>query len=98
MRALLLACALTLAAGAANAHSSSLTLAEPREGETRAIVDGASWRCQGANCSATGGKSQPALRACKRVVAKIGRAETYSHRGQALTADQVADCNTAAAR
>lgn len=93
MRALLAALALTLAAGAAHAADSRLRLVEPREGAK--IIDGATWRCEGKDCVGRGGKEQPPLRACKRVVAQLGRAEAYAHRGQALPAEKVAECNGA---
>lgn len=94
MRALLAALALTLAAGAAQAAESRLTLAEARDG-TR-IVDGATWRCEAKDCVGRGGKEQPALRACKRVVAQLGRAEAFAWRGQALPSEKLAECNGAA--
>lgn len=95
MRSLIAALALTLAAGAAQAAAESrLTLAEPRDGAK--IIDGASWRCEGKTCTARGGKDQPAVRACKRVVAQLGRAEAYAHRGQDLPSDKLAECNGAA--
>lgn len=94
MRSLVAAFALTLAAGGAFAAESRLTLAEPRD--SAKIVDGASWRCEGKECVGRGGKEQPALRACKRVVAQLGRAEAYAHRGEALPAEKLAECNGAA--
>jgi hypothetical protein len=94
MRSLVAAFALTLVAGAAHAADSRLTLAEPREGVK--IIDGATWRCQGKDCTAKGGKEQPPLRACKRVVAQLGRAEAFTHRGRDLPADKLAECNGAA--
>lgn len=94
MRSLLAALALTLAAGAVHAAESRARLAEPRT-ETR-IIDGASWRCEGKECTARGGKEQPALRACKRVVAQLGKAESYAQRGEELAADKLDECNSAA--
>ncbi|MGW8175767.1 MAG: CC_3452 family protein [Stenotrophomonas sp.] len=44
----------------------------PRPPPGRVIVDGAAWRCEGATCTASGGANQPATRACRRVVAKLG--------------------------
>lgn len=94
MRSLVAALALTLVAGAAHAADSRLTLAEPREGVK--IIDGASWRCEAKDCTAKGGKSQPALRACKRVVAQLGRVEGFTYHGEDLPADKLAECNGAA--
>lgn len=57
------------------------------------IIDGASWRCEGSTCTATGGANQPATRACRRVVARLGAVTEFSWRGTALTAEQIAACN-----
>ena len=74
MRALLAAVALFAAAPAlAQAPATSATLADAAKAPTgRVIVDGATWRCEGDACTATGGSNQPATRACRRVVAKLG--------------------------
>ncbi len=57
------------------------------------IVDGASWRCEGTACTASGGANQPAARACRRVVARFGAVSSFSWKGEALTAEQLAVCN-----
>lgn len=99
MRALLLAAfSLALAAPAvAQAPSPAptrLVLADTDRAPTRAtIIDGANWRCAGASCTATGGASQPAPRACRRVVARFGPVTEFSWKGTALTADELAACN-----
>ena len=61
-----------------------------------AIVDGAYWRCSAGICLASGGDSQPPLRACKRVVAELGQVITFTWQGKTLTADQLTACNAAA--
>lgn len=95
MRALLIAAALFAAAPAvAQTPATSLTLADATKAPTRAtIIDGASWRCEGAACTATGGSEQPATRACRRVVARLGEVTAFSYRGVALSAEQLATCN-----
>jgi hypothetical protein len=57
------------------------------------IIDGASWRCEGATCTASGGANQPAPRACRRVAARLGAVSEFTWRGTALTAEQIAACN-----
>lgn len=96
MRALLIAAALFVAAPAfADAPASSAVLADAsRAPASRTIIDSATWRCEGANCTATGGAEQPAPRACRRVVARFGPVTAFSYKGVALTAEQVAACNT----
>jgi hypothetical protein len=95
MRALLAAVVLFAAAPAlAQAPATSAVLIDAAKAPAgRVIVDGAAWRCEGAECSATGGSSQPAARACRRVVAKLGPVSSFSYKGQALNEDEIAACN-----
>jgi len=97
MRALLIAAALFAAAPAfAQAPATSAVLADPARApaaSTAIIIDGASWRCDGAACTATGGSNQPANRACRRVVARFGAVSSFSYKGVALSAEQIATCN-----
>ncbi len=95
MRALLIAAALFAAAPAfAQSPSTSAVLVDAaRAPAARAIIDGASWNCTGATCTATGGANQPATRACRRVVARFGAVSSFSYKGIALTAEQIAACN-----
>jgi hypothetical protein len=97
MRAFVLAAALFAAAPAlADAPATSLTLADAAKAPTATlIIDGASWRCDGASCTASGGANQPAPRACRRVVARVGQVSAFSYKGVALTAEQLATCNAA---
>lgn len=57
------------------------------------IIDGANWRCEGAVCTASGGANQPAPRACRRAVARLGAVTEFSWKGIALTAEELAVCN-----
>lgn len=95
MRALLAAALLFAATPAfANAPVTSLTLADAAKAPTgRVIVDGAAWRCEGASCTASGGTSQPAARACRRVVAKLGPVTAFSYKGETLDEQALATCN-----
>jgi hypothetical protein len=63
------------------------------------LIDGVNWRCTAENvCVGTGGQSQPASRACRRVVARIGVAlASFTYKGTTLTDDELAACNLAAA-
>ncbi len=95
MRALLFAAAMLVAAPAvAQAPVSSAVLADASKAPaSRTIIDSATWRCEGANCTATGGASQPATRACRRVVARFGPVTAFSYKGVDLNAEQIAACN-----
>jgi hypothetical protein len=100
MRTLALTLALSLLAGGAAlaqpGANNSLTLANPSSTPNKVIIDGAVWKCANGACVATGGKSQSADRACRRVVAKLGAVQTFSWQGETLSDDAVAACNGAA--
>ena len=102
MRILTAAAVIGLAlAGSATAQTrtTSYTLQNTAMTPTEAvIIDGASWRCgEDKVCVATGRVAeQPATRACRRVVARVGALASFTWQGRALTADQLATCNTAA--
>lgn len=97
MRALLIAAAVFAAAPAFAQPAQSptrLTLSDAsRAPSGRLIVDGAQWTCQGAACTATGGTSQPATRACRRVVQRVGAVAAFSWKGVELSAAELAACN-----
>lgn len=87
-------------AGTASAQSagSSFTLQDPSAAPASAvIVDGVSWRCgEDSVCVGTGrGAEQPATRACRRVVARVGAVASFTWRGVTLTNEQLAACNAA---
>ena len=95
MRALTLAAVVLFASPAfAEAPATRATLADASTAPaSRVIIDGASWNCEGTECTANGGSAQPAPRACRRVVARIGKVSAFSYKGQELTAEQIAACN-----
>jgi len=74
------------------------TLSVPGDAR-RVVLDGRSWSCAADGvCIARGsGASQPVLRECRRFVARLGAVTRYERDGTALTADQLAQCNAAAA-
>ncbi|WP_312812936.1 CC_3452 family protein [Brevundimonas sp.] len=95
MRAIAIAAALFVAAPAfADAPATRATLVDTAKAPAgRLIVDGAAWRCEGNSCTATGGSAQPASRACRRVVARIGKVSAFAYKGTELTAEELAVCN-----
>ena len=95
MRVLLLAAALlaTAPAFAQTPATSEVLVDAARAPAARTIIDGASWSCTGATCTATGGANQPATRACRRVVARFGAVSSFSYKGVSLSAEQIAACN-----
>lgn len=99
MRALIAVAALALAVPAvAQASATSLTLADAASApSSRVIIDGASWTCdESGACEARGGASQPADRACRRVVARLGAVTAFSWKGHALNVQEIAACNASA--
>ena len=90
-----LALALALPA-AAQPVGTSLTLKDSSHAPDHTVIDSAYWRCSAGICLASGGDSQPPLRACKRVVAELGAVTAFTWQGKTLTADQLAACNSAA--
>lgn len=93
MRALFLAAALLAATPAfAQTPASSATLKAPAS-TARTIIDGATWRCEGDACVATGGANQPAARACRRVASRLGPVAAFTYKGVSLTEEQIAACN-----
>ena len=99
MRTLAFVAALGLAVAApavAQSNGSSLTLQNAGSAPARVIIDGASWSCEGATCTANGGASQPATRACRRVVSRLGPVTAFTWKGETLSAEALATCNAAA--
>jgi len=95
MRALLIAAAL-FAAAPAIAQAPAPTravLADAAQATGRSVIDGATWRCEGQACTATGGTEQPATRACRRVVARLGAVTEFAWKGTVLSTEQLAVCN-----
>ncbi|MCV0416367.1 MAG: hypothetical protein K5831_15990 [Brevundimonas sp.] len=100
MRALILAAALLAAPAAAQSPAPTslaptrLTLADAADAPSRPLIlDGARWSCEGAVCTASGGSEQPATRACRRVVQRLGSVTAFSWKGVSLTDEQIAACN-----
>lgn len=97
MRALVLLAALVVAAPAvAQAPAANrLTLADAASAPTRStIIDGATWRCEPTGvCVSSTGANQPAPRACRRVVARLGQVTEFVWKGEALSAEELAACN-----
>ena len=81
----------------APALEAAATLSAPGEAR-RLMLDGRSWSCgpDGACVARGAGASQPALRECRRFVARFGMVTRYERDGTALTEAELAQCNAAA--
>lgn len=76
----------------------SAVLIQPRE--VRVNLDGRNWACDFAGqCVGRGpGASQPAVRECRRFVARFGAVSAFVREGVPLSEADLSQCNTAARR
>lgn len=84
-------------ASAANDQGGTLTTKE-KPARSTLIFDGAAWKCEENDCRAVTVKAVPAERACRQLVGKLGELTAFTYRGQAFTAEALANCNAAAKR
>ena len=66
-------------------------LAAPAK-DDRAIAGGVAWKCAGTTCVAAKGNSRP-LRVCRELQRQVGSVASFTARGEALAADDLARCN-----
>lgn len=66
-------------------------LAQPAS-EPRAIAGDLVWACQGTSCTADKGTSRP-LRICRDLNRKHGTIASFTTKGEALPAEELARCN-----
>lgn len=66
-------------------------LAQPAS-ESRAIAGDLVWACQGTSCIADKGTSRP-LRICREFNRKFGAVASFTAKGEALPAEDLARCN-----
>lgn len=60
--------------------------------ETRSVVGGVVWVCEGTRCVAAKGNSRPVIM-CKRVAKEFGSIAKFTAKGEELQADKLAKCN-----
>jgi hypothetical protein len=95
---------LLLFAGAAEARPSrnaEAVLASAPAAASETVIDGRIWKCLGTGCrgrAAGQPASQPPLRECSRVAARLGELSFYRTGGRALSAAELAQCNVGAAK
>ncbi len=56
------------------------------------------WRCDGVTCTADGGASSAAKHICSRLAKEVGPVTGFTAQGKVFAADELAQCNAAAAR
>jgi hypothetical protein len=78
-----------------SASGASLVLKAP-SAKAEFISDGVAWSCKDLTCEAASAPDLPVSMICARVVRITGAVESFTVKGKALTADQLATCNTKA--
>ena len=77
-----------------NANYYKAELQQPLENSRKGSIGGTYWNCKGTTC--TGVKSgSSAIRVCQRLVKRHGAVKSFSHKGKALTEQQLVKCNAA---
>lgn len=76
-------------------ESADLVLKAPAA-SARYIIDGSEWACSDTSCHAAWVDDMPVVRSCQRVVSEIGAVSSFTYRGKALSADDLARCNVRA--
>lgn len=67
-------------------------LAAPTQ-EARAIAGGVVFRCEGTTCVAPESGDRP-VRVCRELRREVGTVASFTHGGAALTAEDIAACNS----
>ncbi len=96
MKAVLFAAiALSGAGHSPEIDGADLTLSAPAK-HADYIIDGAYWTCHDTQCHSASVADRPVLYQCMHIVEQTGAATALTYRGQALSTDDLAKCNTRA--
>lgn len=60
--------------------------------ESRFVEGGVVWYCEGTTCAAAKGTSRP-LNICRKLSREVGQITSFTAKGEALEAEQLARCN-----
>ena len=74
-----------------NAVYYTAELAAPAK-ESRTIIRGMVWHCEGTTCKARKGNSRPVI-TCKRLANEMGEITEFTAKGEALAEEKLAKCN-----
>ena len=98
LMAALAGASLSLASTATAAERLIAELETPVAAQTKLVVGGSIWNCEGARCSAAQQTSgATSVRACKALAKEVGRLSAFGGESTRLEAEQLGKCNTAAA-
>ncbi len=64
--------------------------------EKRVVAESVVWTCEGSTCKAELDRKAPTVRICKKIVKEVGALAALRNTKSELTAEQLAECNTAA--
>ena len=84
-----------LAAPAFASNSYTFETANPVETK-RVVAESVVWTCEGTKCSAELDRKAPTVRICKKIAKEVGELTALRNTKSELTAEQLAECNTAA--
>lgn len=84
-----------LAAPAFASNSYTFETANPVETK-RVVAESVVWTCEGTKCSAELDRKAPTVRICKKIAKEVGELTSLRNTKSELTAEQLAECNTAA--
>ena len=62
----------------------------------RIVAESVVWSCEGTKCSAELDRKAPTVRICKKIAKQVGELTALRNTKSELTADELAECNTAA--
>jgi len=65
--------------------------------DKRVIAESVVWSCEGTTCKAELDRKAPTVRICKKIVKEVGAISALRNTKSELTAEQIAECNAAAA-
>ncbi len=99
IRSALITCAFAAIAAPALASTTfTASLAEPVEKKEDFIADKALWTCDGETCIAELRRKTVTVRTCKKVAKEIGTLAGFGTASDALSEEDLAECNESAKR
>ncbi|MFN7163558.1 MAG: CC_3452 family protein [Hyphomonas sp.] len=64
--------------------------------QKRIVAESVVWSCEGTTCRAELDRKAPTVRICKKIAKEVGEVSALRNTKSELTAEQLAECNTAA--
>lgn len=96
LRSVLAAAAFAAIAAPAFASNSYTFETATPVSDKRIVAESVVWSCEGTKCSAELDRKAPTVRICKKIAKQVGELTALRNTKSELTAEQLAECNTAA--